>query len=175
MFTGEEIRQRRKSRGLSTSELSKLSGVSQPYISQIENGDRVASVKTLNKLVEALGVSKLYSLREQGYLDETDILALLDENKRLREALKFYADKTTYENAIDINFGGRRIYAIDNDEGERARIALKGDQITFKKNKSNMACAVTDEVSDDNFEVLGGKLVLSIEGAKKLIDEIELK
>lgn len=38
-----------------------------------------------------------------------------------------------------------------------------------------MACAVTGEVSDDNFVLLGGKLILSPEEAKKLITEIELK
>jgi len=38
-----------------------------------------------------------------------------------------------------------------------------------------MACAVTGDVSDNNFVLLGGKLVLSPDEAKKLITEIELK
>lgn len=40
--------------------------------------------------------------------------------------------------------------------------------------KPNMACAVTGEVSDDNLVLLGGKLILSPEEAKKLITQIEL-
>ena len=131
MLTGEEIRQRRKSRGLSISQLAKVSGVSQPYISQIENGDRVASVKTLNKLVNALGVSKLYSLRAQGYLDETDILALLDENKRLREALEFYAEETKYER-VELCDGDKEIY-IERDGGKIARQALAGESDVQRK------------------------------------------
>lgn len=61
------------------------------------------------------------------------------------------------------------------DVKDPVEIFIDGDQIILKKYKPNMACAVTGEVSDDNIVVLGGKLVLSIEGAKKLIDEIELK
>ncbi|TQR28356.1 XRE family transcriptional regulator [Lysinibacillus sphaericus] len=129
MLTGEEIRQRRKSRGLSISQLSKLSGVSQPYISQIESGERNASVKTLNKLVEILGVSKLYSLRAQGYLDETDILALLDENKRLREALKFYADEKNHIAPIFDEHGQYNGSKVDKDGGHIARQALQGGEI----------------------------------------------
>lgn len=125
MLTGEEIRQRRKSRGLSITQLANLSGVSQPYISQIESGERVATAKTLNKLLEVLGISKLYSLRAQGYLDETDILALLDENKRFREALEYYADSKHYE-PYCIPMGD---YASDvtEDNGEIARQALAGE------------------------------------------------
>ncbi|WGT38534.1 helix-turn-helix transcriptional regulator [Lysinibacillus sp. 1 U-2021] len=118
MLTVEEIRQKRKSRGLSITQLSNLSGVSQPYISQIESGERVATAKTLNKLLEALGVSKLYSLRAQGYLDETDILALLDENKRFREALEFYANDELYP---------------DEDLGVIARKALAGESDVQRK------------------------------------------
>lgn len=54
-------------------------------------------------------------------------------------------------------------------------IFIEGDQIILKKYKPNMACAVTGEVSDDNFVLLGGKLILSPDEAKKLITEIELK
>ncbi|MEA0564057.1 AbrB/MazE/SpoVT family DNA-binding domain-containing protein [Lysinibacillus irui] len=61
------------------------------------------------------------------------------------------------------------------DVKDPVEIFIDGDQIILKKYKPNMACAVTGEVSDDNLVLLGGKLVLSIEGAKKLIDEIELK
>lgn len=67
----------------------------------------------------------------------------------------------------------RRTLGIEN--GDPVEIFIDGDQIILKKYKPNMACAVTGEVSDDNLVLLGGKLVLSLEGAKKLINEIELK
>lgn len=65
--------------------------------------------------------------------------------------------------------------SLNLDVKDPVEIFINGDQIILKKYKPNMACAVTGEVSDDNLVLLGGKLVLSIEGAKKLIDEIELK
>jgi len=61
------------------------------------------------------------------------------------------------------------------DVKDPVEIFIDGEQIILKKYKPNMACAVTGEVSDDNFVLLGGKLILSPEQAKKLITEIELK
>ncbi|AHN22724.1 AbrB/MazE/SpoVT family DNA-binding domain-containing protein [Lysinibacillus varians] len=59
------------------------------------------------------------------------------------------------------------------EDGNPLEIFVEGDQIIIKKHMANMTCAVTGEVSDNNFSLLGGKLVLSPEGAKKLIAEIE--
>ncbi|MFF2793499.1 AbrB/MazE/SpoVT family DNA-binding domain-containing protein [Lysinibacillus xylanilyticus] len=67
----------------------------------------------------------------------------------------------------------RRTLGIDNQDP--LEIFINGDQIILKKYKPNMACAVTGEVSDDNLVLLGGKLVLSLNEAKKLVTEIELK
>lgn len=61
------------------------------------------------------------------------------------------------------------------EEGNPLEFFIDGDQIILKKYKPNMACAVTGEVSDDNLVLLGGKLVLSLNEAKKLVTEIELK
>jgi transcriptional pleiotropic regulator of transition state genes len=36
-----------------------------------------------------------------------------------------------------------------------------------------MTCVVTGEVSDDNFRLVGGKLILSPEGADLLVKEIQ--
>ncbi len=38
-----------------------------------------------------------------------------------------------------------------------------------------MTCHVTGDISDDNFTLADGKLVLSPEGAQSLIDEIQQK
>lgn len=61
------------------------------------------------------------------------------------------------------------------DVKDPVEIFIDGDQIILKKYKPNMACVVTGEVSDDNLVLLGGKLVLSLNEAKKLVTEIELK
>ena len=47
------------------------------------------------------------------------------------------------------------------------------DKIILKKYLPNMTCAVTGEVSDDNFRLVGGKLILSPEGADLLVKEIQ--
>jgi transcriptional regulator with XRE-family HTH domain len=50
----ELILDRRAEKGLSRQELAHLAGVSYPYLSQIETGDRQPSLKTMAKLAQAL-------------------------------------------------------------------------------------------------------------------------
>lgn len=128
-MVGEEIRRLRKENGMTLKQLANNIDLSHTYLSQIELGDRNVSLEMLSKLASVLEVSKLHLYKAAGLLNETDILALLDENKRLRKALTFYADEKTYKNAVDINFGGRHLFAIDNDEGKIARNALQGGEI----------------------------------------------
>lgn len=59
------------------------------------------------------------------------------------------------------------------DIKDPVEIFIDGDQIILKKYKPNMACMATGEVSDENYSLLGGKLILSREGLEKLLDEIE--
>ncbi|MCS5499837.1 AbrB/MazE/SpoVT family DNA-binding domain-containing protein [Lysinibacillus sp. A4] len=56
---------------------------------------------------------------------------------------------------------------------DAVEIFTDGDKVILKKYKPNMACMATGEVSDDNYSLLGGKLILSREGLEKLLDEIE--
>lgn len=46
----------RSRQGLTRQELARLAGISYPYLSQIETGDRVPSLKTLAKLAQALAL-----------------------------------------------------------------------------------------------------------------------
>lgn len=65
----------------------------------------------------------------------------------------------------------RRTLGIESSDP--VEIFIDGDKVILKKYKPNMACAVTGEVSDNNYSLLGGKLILSQEGLEKLLDEIE--
>lgn len=47
----------RTEKDLTQEDLSVISGVSQQYISEIENGNRIGSIKTHVKLAKALGVT----------------------------------------------------------------------------------------------------------------------
>lgn len=63
--------------------------------------------------------------------------------------------------------------SLDIHVKDRMEIYVEDDQIILKKFKSNMTCHLTGEESEDNLSLAGGKLVLSPEGAKELIKEIE--
>lgn len=54
-------------------------------------------------------------------------------------------------------------------------IYVDDDKVIFKKYQANMSCFVTGETKDENITLADGKLVLSPEGAKILVDEIQNK
>lgn len=56
MSIGKNIRDIRKSKNMSQSELGKLLGVSQAMIAQYENGTRMPKIETIARIAEALNV-----------------------------------------------------------------------------------------------------------------------
>jgi len=54
----------RKEKGLTQEKLAELSGLSQQYLSDLENGKRNPTVVTLYELAQALGVSYLELLKQ---------------------------------------------------------------------------------------------------------------
>ena len=54
---GNALRSLRKERGITLNRLSSNCGLSQPYLSQIENGKASPSIKTLHRIAEYFGVS----------------------------------------------------------------------------------------------------------------------
>lgn len=73
---GERIFKARQIKGWKQLALSKLAGISQSYLSDIENGMSKISVETLYKIAEALDVSVVYLLGEDSIADLTDIQRL---------------------------------------------------------------------------------------------------
>ena len=57
-------------------------------------------------------------------------------------------------------------------EKDAIEIYIDGDQIILKKYVPNMACHITGENTKENLALANGKIVLSPEGAKALVDEI---
>ncbi len=55
--TGKNIRQIRKSKGLTLASLAEKTGISKGYFSKLENSDKAPPVSTLLNIAEALGVS----------------------------------------------------------------------------------------------------------------------
>ncbi|QGH32635.1 AbrB/MazE/SpoVT family DNA-binding domain-containing protein [Gracilibacillus salitolerans] len=60
-------------------------------------------------------------------------------------------------------------------EKDALEIYVDDERIILQKYKPNMTCHVTGDISDDNFTLADGKLVLSPEGAKTLVNEIQRK
>lgn len=54
---GSALRDRRKSRGLTLQQLADLCGLSQPFLSQLENGKAMPSLLALHQVAAALGTS----------------------------------------------------------------------------------------------------------------------
>ncbi|PIC72667.1 transition state regulator Abh [Sporosarcina sp. P26b] len=61
------------------------------------------------------------------------------------------------------------------EQKDALEIYVDDDKIILKKYLPNMTCSITGEVSDDNLRLIDGKLILSPEGAKQLMDEIQNK
>ncbi|NEU32527.1 AbrB/MazE/SpoVT family DNA-binding domain-containing protein [bacterium LRH843] len=62
---------------------------------------------------------------------------------------------------------------LDIAEKDALEIYVDHDQIILKKYKPNMTCQVTGEVSDQNLSIANGKIILSPEGAKELVKELQ--
>lgn len=58
-------------------------------------------------------------------------------------------------------------------EGDPVEIFMDEDQIILKKYQANMECAVTGEISNSNISVLEGKLILSQQGLKVLLSQLQ--
>ncbi|HHY75082.1 MAG TPA: AbrB/MazE/SpoVT family DNA-binding domain-containing protein [Bacillus bacterium] len=58
-------------------------------------------------------------------------------------------------------------------EKDALEIYVDDDRIVLKKYKPNMTCFITGEVSDYNFTLAEGKIVLSREGAEQLLQELQ--
>lgn len=84
---GQYIKEQRMLNGFSMSELSKRSGVSQPYLSQIEKGDRMPSPTILKKLATALNLSFTDLMVIAEYLKDGRITPDEQLNKKQKEAM----------------------------------------------------------------------------------------
>ncbi|KIH70051.1 AbrB/MazE/SpoVT family DNA-binding domain-containing protein [Salinicoccus roseus] len=61
------------------------------------------------------------------------------------------------------------------DVGEPVEIFTDGDSVILRRYSPENACMVTGEVNSDNMRLAGGNVVLSKEGAEKLIKEMNAK
>jgi len=79
---GEYLRGLRKEKRLTLVQLSKLSGVSNPYLSQIENNKFIPSPDILRKLYRSLGVGYTTLLDKAGYMEDEEMLEIIKKEKK---------------------------------------------------------------------------------------------
>lgn len=91
---GNYLRALRKSKSLTTRKVADLSGVSQSFISNLENGNRgLPSPEILQKLSTALGVNYIELMEKAGYL-------YLSEDNSLGSLLEDDLKKSLYESKV---------------------------------------------------------------------------
>ena len=87
MSLGDKVRYAREQLGITTQTLASKAGISQPYISEIENGNKNPSAKTIMKLAAALNVPGEFLLRN-------DVKTLAEMN--IEAAVKNKIDSSKY-------------------------------------------------------------------------------
>jgi len=114
---GDVIRRAREQKGLTQKELAELYGdISAMYISQIERGERVPSMKVCRRLAEALGLNtKRLLLLAYRATAPKEIQELLVDG----EPIPFNHDE-------DLNVLFRVIYSLPEDQKRKVLNAMKG-------------------------------------------------
>ena len=85
MSFGDYIRSVRKEKNMTMRELERRSGISQAYISQIENGKRETPKPiTIEKFAKGLGITYRELMLEAGYIEEMPTHKLANRLKELR-------------------------------------------------------------------------------------------
>jgi len=102
---GAYIREQRTNAELSIRELARVTGVSNPYLSQVERGIRQPSAQTLSRVADALRISAEQLYVRAGFLDraaELSVKAALLEDQSLTDVQR--ADLVTrYEKYVAAN------------------------------------------------------------------------
>ena len=84
---GKIIKEQRKRLSLSLNQLSRLSGVSVSHLGRIEQGQRGASTRTLQKIAEPLGFDSYELLIITGHLTSGSPLNSEEHRKKLQTEL----------------------------------------------------------------------------------------
>jgi transcriptional regulator with XRE-family HTH domain len=119
---GNFIREQRSQAGVSLRKLAKLSGVSNPYLSQIERGLRRPSAEILNGIAKALRISAETLYVQAGILDDRK------DRQDLTEAI--LADRGLTERQKQVLV---QVYRSFKEDTERQREARRRRRSTRRK------------------------------------------
>ncbi|MED4754614.1 helix-turn-helix transcriptional regulator [Brevibacillus choshinensis] len=148
---GEYLRMQRKKKGLTLVELSEKSGVSQPYLSQIENGKGgIPSPDILFKLTKPLGLTHAQLMIKAGHIQlgqfdheddilETDYEAGMREKEyqeriaKINEMAVLKKDLSNFLQQPDITYHGHQLTDQDKQLIAAYLDALYRDRISSEK------------------------------------------
>jgi hypothetical protein len=82
-----------------------------------------------NKGHQLLSLDIMAALTEDSHVIDvmSQLLDTMRENARLRTALEWYADDSNYSHPYDFETDSYLDSPVERDDGQRARVALKGD------------------------------------------------
>ena len=86
---GQFLRELRQTTGLSLREASRRSGVSDPYLSQVERGLRHAGPNILKRLAPVYGATIRDLMERAGFLETVETPPLLDEAQEVERSYQF--------------------------------------------------------------------------------------
>lgn len=118
---GAQLRQAREKKGLTLVELGKISGVSYTHISEIERGKTSPSLKTLDKLADALEISTSY------FLQMETAFSLGEKIRRLREKQNLTQQQLADKVGVSLSLIGQ----IETDRAKPALDTLEKIAIVF--------------------------------------------
>ena len=122
---GLYLRELRANRKLSLHDVEKACGVSNPYLSQLERGDRPSpSPEILKKLARAYQVPVRELFLKAGYLDEPEVTAT--EEERIEAAFQYVLADPDYKL-------GQRIRGEEHDIKSKRGMVIIYETLTGKR------------------------------------------
>ena len=122
---GRYLRELRTSRRLSLHDVEKACGVSNPYLSQLERGDRPPpKPEILKKLARAYKIPVRELFLKAGYFDEPEVTAT--EEERIEAAFKYVLADPDYKL-------GERIRGEDHDIKSKKGMVIMYETLTGKR------------------------------------------
>jgi transcriptional regulator with XRE-family HTH domain len=121
---GQFLKSLRERQHMSIRDVERKSGVSNPYIAQLEKGDRMPSPDILKKLAVAYNVTVRELFMRAGYLDEPEVTAT--EEERIDAAFQYVLSDPDYKL-------GTRIRGEELDIKGKRGIVVTYETLTGKK------------------------------------------
>ncbi|MBS5910263.1 MAG: helix-turn-helix domain-containing protein [Paenibacillus macerans] len=150
---GEYLRSLRKKRGLTLVQLKDATSISQPYLSQMENGLKgIPSPETLKKLADPLGVSHTELMIRAGHIEKLEVYDELLKIKNNEDFNEQYNVSRHLKLVINVLSDGEKFY---DSLGPGMDAAYEIAESRFGKDFVLTPSSLVDLVLNVNWATLG--------------------